>query len=770
MPKNLVIVESPAKAKTIEKFLGDDYKVMSSYGHIRDLKKKNFGVDLDTFAPDYEIPADKQHVVSELRSAAKKASAVWLASDEDREGEAISWHLAEVLGIDPKTAQRIVFHEITKPAILAAIEHPRSIDLNLVDAQQARRVLDRLVGFKVSPVLWRRVRPSLSAGRVQSVAVRLIVEREREIAAFKEQSAYRVSAVFTLGNSGKEVRAELDRRFKTKAEAEAFLLSCSGASFRVAEVETHPTHRSPAPPFTTSTLQQEAARKLGFSVSATMRVAQTLYEAGLITYMRTDSTNLSALCLNACGPVIEESMGKEYHKRRTYHTHTKGAQEAHEAIRPTDMHRAEIEGTAQERRLYALIRKRTLACQMADALIEKTTAVIAIDGKSETFVANGEVVKFDGFLRVYADSRYAGDGESEDAPGMLPQMSEGETACATEISARERFSAAPARYNEASLVHKLEELGIGRPSTYAPTISTIQQRGYVAKGDKEGTERPFTVLVLAGGKVQEATRTETVGSEKGKLMPTDVGLVVNDFLMEAFPGIMDYNFTANVEKEFDEVAEGKKDWKKLIQSFYKDFEPDVERSLEQQSSHKVGERSLGTDPASGKPVVVKIGRFGPMAQIGETGEEEKPRFARLAAGQSIETITLEEALDLFKLPRVCGAFEGKDIVVSTGRFGPYVMHDKKFVSIPKNIDPLEITQEQAINLIVTKRNAEEQSILKTFEEQEGLQIRTGRFGPYIACNGKNFKIPRSMAERASELTIEECRKIMSEPPKKKAKK
>ncbi|MFW5583300.1 MAG: type I DNA topoisomerase [Bacteroidales bacterium] len=770
MPKNLVIVESPAKAKTIEKFLGDDYKVMSSYGHIRDLKKKNFGVDLDTFAPDYEIPADKQHVVSELRSAAKKASAVWLASDEDREGEAISWHLAEVLGIDPKTAQRIVFHEITKPAILAAIEHPRSIDLNLVDAQQARRVLDRLVGFKVSPVLWRRVRPSLSAGRVQSVAVRLIVEREREIAAFKEQSAYRVSAVFTLGNSGKEVRAELDRRFKTKAEAEAFLLSCSGASFRVAEVETHPTHRSPAPPFTTSTLQQEAARKLGFSVSATMRVAQTLYEAGLITYMRTDSTNLSALCLNACGPVIEESMGKEYHKRRTYHTHTKGAQEAHEAIRPTDMHRAEIEGTAQERRLYALIRKRTLACQMADALIEKTTAVIAIDGKPETFVANGEVVKFDGFLRVYADSRYAGDGEGDDAPGMLPQMSEGETACATEISARERFSAAPARYNEASLVHKLEELGIGRPSTYAPTISTIQQRGYVAKGDKEGTERPFTVLVLADGKVQEATRTETVGSEKGKLMPTDVGLVVNDFLMEAFPGIMDYNFTANVEKEFDEVAEGKKDWKKLIQSFYKDFEPDVERSLEQQSSHKVGERSLGTDPASGKPVVVKIGRFGPMAQIGETGEEEKPRFARLAAGQSIETITLEEALDLFKLPRVCGAFEGKDIVVSTGRFGPYVMHDKKFVSIPKNIDPLEITQEQAINLIVTKRNAEEQSILKTFEEQEGLQIRTGRFGPYIACNGKNFKIPRSMAERASELTIEECRKIMSEPPKKKAKK
>lgn len=770
MPKNLVIVESPAKAKTIEKFLGDDYKVMSSYGHIRDLKKKNFGVDLDTFAPDYEIPADKQHVVSELRSAAKKAAAVWLASDEDREGEAISWHLAEVLGIDPKTAQRIVFHEITKPAILAAIEHPRSIDLNLVDAQQARRVLDRLVGFKVSPVLWRRVRPSLSAGRVQSVAVRLIVEREREIAAFKEQTAYRVSAVFTLGNSGKEVRAELDRRFKTKAEAEAFLLSCSGASFRVAEVETHPTHRSPAPPFTTSTLQQEAARKLGFSVSATMRVAQTLYEAGLITYMRTDSTNLSALCLNACGPVIEESMGKEYHKRRTYHTHTKGAQEAHEAIRPTDMRRAEIEGTAQERRLYGLIRKRTLACQMADALIEKTTAVIAIDGKPETFVANGEVVKFDGFLRVYADSRYAGEGEAEAAPGMLPQMSEGEAADATEISARERFSAAPARYNEASLVHKLEELGIGRPSTYAPTISTIQQRGYVAKGDKEGTERPYTVLVLAGGKVQESTRTETVGSEKGKLMPTDVGLVVNDFLMEAFPGIMDYNFTANVEKEFDEVAEGKKNWKKLIQSFYKDFEPDVERSLEQQSSHKVGERSLGTDPASGKPVVVKIGRFGPMAQIGETGEEEKPRFARLATGQSIETITLEEALDLFKLPRVCGAFEGKDIVVSTGRFGPYVMHDKKFVSIPKNIDPLEITQEQAINLIVTKRNAEEQSILKTFEEQEGLQIRTGRFGPYIACNGKNFKIPRSMAERAAELTIEECRKIMSEPPKKKAKK
>lgn len=758
--KNLVIVESPAKAKTIEKFLGEDFKVMSSFGHIRDLKKKNFGVDLHTFKPEYEIPAEKEKLVGELRAQAKKAEAVWLASDEDREGEAISWHLAEVLHLDPKNSRRIVFHEITKPAILAAIEHPRTIDLNLVDAQQARRVLDRLVGFKLSPVLWRKVRPSLSAGRVQSVAVRLIVEREREVENFKSEDSYKVTALFRLGGADNaQLRAELNTRFKTEAEARAFLESCRQASFAIDSINTRPSRRTPAPPFTTSTLQQEAARKLGFPVALTMRVAQGLYEAGLITYMRTDSMNLSELCLNSCGPLITEKMGSSYHQRRHYHTHAKGAQEAHEAIRPTDMRREDIDGSPQEKKLYTLIWKRTIACQMADAQLEKTTAAIRISGRSEQFVATGEVVKFDGFLKVYRES-HDNDNEEENESRLLPPMQEGQSVACQEISAQQRFTQQPPRYNEASLVHKLEELGIGRPSTYAPTISTIQQREYVVKGDREGERRDYRLLTLREGSISAETRTETTGTEKNKLFPTDIGTVVNDFLLDNFPEIMDYNFTANVEKDFDLVAEGKKNWTELIRNFYEEFDPQVEKTLSEKSEHKVGERELGTDPASGKPVSVKIGRFGPMVQIGSAGEEEKPRFATLPAQLSISTITLEEALDLFKLPRTLGNFEEKPVVVNTGRFGPYVQHNRKFVSIPKGEDPMDISYERAVELIQAKREAEEKSHLKSFEEEPGLEVRSGRFGPYISFEGTNYKIPKAQAERAAELTLEECRKII----------
>ena len=599
MQKNLVIVESPAKAKTIEKYLGADYKVMSSYGHIRDLKKKDFGVDLKTFEPQYEIPADKRKVVTELRAQAKKSEAVWLASDEDREGEAISWHLAEVLGLDPKETRRIVFHEITKPAILSAIEHPRHIDLNLVDAQQARRVLDRLVGFKLSPVLWRKVRPSLSAGRVQSVAVRLIVEREREIQQFKPESSYRVTAVFEVPASNGSItllKAELNKRFATRDEAQAFLEKCKKATFTIDAITTRPTKRNPAPPFTTSTLQQEAARKLGFPVAVTMRVAQSLYESGLITYMRTDSMNLSDLCLNSCGPVISSLMGDEYHQRRTYHTHSKGAQEAHEAIRPTDMNRQTIEGDTREQRLYELIWKRTIACQMADAKLERTTVSIAVSETDEMFQATGEVVRFDGFLRVYRESQGDDENANADESKLLPPMNEGEALQRREVVAQQRFSQQPARYTEASLVHKMEELGIGRPSTYAPTISTIQNREYVVKGDAEGTPRSYDQLTLQSDTISETTQSENVGSNRGKLVPTDIGLVVNDFLMEYFPEIMDYNFTANVEKQFDEVAEGKENWTEMISNFYQDFEPQVERTLNEKTEHRVGERELGVDP------------------------------------------------------------------------------------------------------------------------------------------------------------------------------
>lgn len=765
MQKNLVIVESPAKAKTIEKFLGKDFKVMSSYGHIRDLKKKNFGVDLETFEPQYEIPAEKKHVVSELRQQAKKSEAVWLASDEDREGEAISWHLAEVLGLDPKETRRIVFHEITKPAILSAIEHPRHIDLNLVDAQQARRVLDRLVGFKLSPVLWRRVRPSLSAGRVQSVAVRLIVEREREIQKFQPESSYRIQAVF--GTEGQtQLKAELNKRFPTREEAEQFLEACRQAQFQIESITTRPTKRTPAPPFTTSTLQQEAARKLGYPVAMTMRVAQALYEAGMITYMRTDSMNLSDLCLNTCGPVIEEMMGKEYHQRRTYHTHAKGAQEAHEAIRPTDMSRRTISGTAQEKRLYELIWKRTIACQMADARIERTTVNVSVSGREEKFVATGEVIRFDGFLRVYRESRGDDDGTQNEDSNILPPMTEGQSLQREEVTAQQRFTQQPARYTEASLVHKLEELGIGRPSTYASTISAIQQRQYVAKGDKEGTPREYAELTLKGDAVSQTVKSENVGADKGKLVPTDTGIVVNDFLLQYFPEIMDYNFTAHVEKDFDEVAEGKLNWTSMISDFYKEFEPQVERTLNEKTEHRVGERVLGEEPGTGKPVSVKIGRFGPVAQIGSPSDDEKPRFANLAPGQSIETITLDEVLELFKLPRTLGTFEDKPVVVNVGRFGPYVQHNKKFASIPKGEDPMEVTLDEAIQLILQKREAEEKSHLKQFDEDPELEIRSGRWGPYISYKGKNYKIPKKDADRAAELTLEECHKIIESEPKK----
>lgn len=771
MQKNLVIVESPAKAKTIEKYLGADYKVMSSYGHIRDLKKKDFGVDLKTFEPQYEIPADKRKVVTELRAQAKKSEAVWLASDEDREGEAISWHLAEVLGLDPKETRRIVFHEITKPAILSAIEHPRHIDLNLVDAQQARRVLDRLVGFKLSPVLWRKVRPSLSAGRVQSVAVRLIVEREREIQQFKPESSYRVTAVFEVPASNGSItllKAELNKRFATRDEAQAFLEKCKKATFTIDAITTRPTKRNPAPPFTTSTLQQEAARKLGFPVAVTMRVAQSLYESGLITYMRTDSMNLSDLCLNSCGPVISSLMGDEYHQRRTYHTHSKGAQEAHEAIRPTDMNRQTIEGDTREQRLYELIWKRTIACQMADAKLERTTVNIAVSETDEMFQATGEVVRFDGFLRVYRESQGDDENTNADESKLLPPMNEGEALQRREVVAQQRFSQQPARYTEASLVHKMEELGIGRPSTYAPTISTIQNREYVVKGDAEGTPRSYDQLTLQSDTISETTQSENVGSNRGKLVPTDIGLVVNDFLMECFPEIMDYNFTANVEKQFDEVAEGKENWTEMISNFYQDFEPQVERTLNEKTEHRVGERELGVDPKSGKPVSVKIGRFGPVVQMGTPSDDEKPQFANLTKGQSIETITLEEALELFKLPRTLGELEGQVVKANVGRFGPYVQIGKLFVSIPKGEDPMDITLERAAELIQEKRLKEEQSHLKQFDEDPDLEVRAGRWGPYIAYKGKNYKLPKSDAERATELTYDECKKIIEAEAKKPA--
>ncbi len=761
MQKNLVIVESPAKAKTIEKFLGEDYKVLSSYGHIRDLKKRAFSIDTKNFVPQYEIPSEKIKLVNELKTKAKDAETVWLASDEDREGEAISWHLYEVLGLKPENTRRIVFHEITKPAILAAIEHPRDIDLNLVNAQQARRVLDRIVGFKLSPVLWKKVKPALSAGRVQSVAVRLIVEREREIQQFQSEESYRVVALFTLeGNKeAGEIKAELNQRFKNEEEAFRFLELCKDASFRIADITTRPLKRTPAAPFTTSTLQQEAAHKLGFTVAQTMMVAQRLYESGRITYMRTDSVNLSSLCVNAAAAVIKETMGESYMKRRRFQTKSKGAQEAHEAIRPTYMNQSEIEGTPQERRLYDLIWKRTIASQMADAEIEKTTATIEIDGQDAVFVATGEVIKFEGFLKVYRETTDE-ERENEQESNLLPPLTNGQALEQVEIQAMQRFTQHPARYNEAGLVKKLEELGIGRPSTYAPTISTIQQRQYVVKGDKEGETKNLQTLTLKEGHISRQAKNTVMGAERGKLIPTDIGSVVNDFLLEYFPNILDYNFTAEVEKEFDEIAEGKTEWTQMMEDFWNDFEPQVEKTMDTKSEHKVGERILGEDPQSGRPVYVKIGRFGPVAQIGTAEDEKKPRFAQLKNGQSLETITLEEALDLFKLPRELGDYEGESVTIGTGRFGPYVLHNKKYTSLPKDSDPMELTLEDAIALINEKRQNEAERHLKQFAEDPELEILNGRYGPYIAYKGDNYRLPKAQAERIEELTLEECKAIV----------
>ena len=773
MQENLVIVESPAKAKTIEKFLGEDYKVMSSYGHIRDLKKKELSIDPKTLEPDYEIPDEKKKLVSELKSNAKKAKKIWLASDEDREGEAISWHLCEVLGLDEAKTNRIVFHEITKSAILDAIKSPRHLNMDLVNAQQARRVLDRLVGFKLSPVLWRKVKPALSAGRVQSVAVRLIVEREREIQAFRSEPYYRVNALFGITNadgSQSEVKAELDTRFKTHGEAVAFLEQCKDAKFAVSNITKKPLRRTPAPPFTTSTLQQEAARKLGFTVSQTMMVAQRLYESGRITYMRTDSVNLSSLAINTSKDEIIKLWGKEYSKTRNYHTHAKGAQEAHEAIRPTFMSQTEIDGTAQEKRLYELIWKRTAASQMADALIDKTTVTIDIAGSQAKFVANGEVVTFDGFLKVYRESTDEDDNNQEEATHMLPVMQVGNVLERREITSTERFSMGPIRYTEASLVHKLEELGIGRPSTYAPTISTIQQREYVQKGDKKGEERTYTVDTLKGTKVTSRERKEMVGSEKGKLLPTDIGIVVNDFLMANFPDIMDYNFTAKVEQQFDRIAEGKEEWNTMMKVFDKSFEPTVDKVMNARSEHKAGERQLGKEPETGKPVFVKIGRFGPVVQIGSADDTEKPRFSQLPSDKSIETITLEEALELFKLPRTIGEFEGSDVVIGAGRFGPYVMHNKKYVSLPKGTDPMKVTLEEAIQLIGEKREQEQKRHIKAFDEDAKLEVLNGRYGPYIAYDGKNYRMPKALHEKAAELSYTECMEIVNNAPEPKGRK
>lgn len=776
--QNLVIVESPAKAKTIEKFLGKDYKVMPSYGHIRDLKKKTFSIDVEEgFKPVYEIPADKTKVVSELKSASKKADMVWLASDEDREGEAISWHLREVLGLKPEQTRRIVFHEITKNAILNAIEHPRDIDINLVNAQQARRVLDRIVGFELSPVLWKKVKPSLSAGRVQSVTVRLIVEREREIQAFTPKAAYHVTALFcalSADGSKHELKGELGRRFETKEEAADFLNKCKSATFSVSAIEKHPLKKCPAPPFTTSTLQQEAGRRLGFTVSQTMMVAQRLYESGRITYMRTDSVNLSSLAIGTAKKFIADNLGNEYVHTRQFTTKSKGAQEAHEAIRPTYITDETVEGTLQEKRLYDLIWKRTLASQMADAETEKTTVTITMDNSTETFSATGEVVTFDGFMKIYHRN---GQSLAEEADALvapensdtLPPLSQGQQLTRLDVTARQRFTLPPSRYTEAGLVHKLEELGIGRPSTYAPTISTIQQREYVKKDEREGTKRDYNILTLsAAGNLSDKTKTETTGAEKGKLSPTDIGLVVNDFLKDAFPDILDFNFTANVEKQFDEVAEGNEAWTVLLHDFYKKFHPSVDAALATKNEHKVGERILGTDPKSGKPVSVKIGRFGPMAQIGSADDEEKPKFAQLKKDMSIETVSLDEVLELFKLPRNIGEYEGKIVTIGAGRFGPYIYNNGVYTSIPKGVDPLTVELEEAVSIIMAKREADAKKHIKKFDEEPEMEVMNGRFGPYIAYKGVNYRLPKTIQDPTA-LTVEQCRDIIAKEGEKEAK-
>jgi DNA topoisomerase-1 len=769
MEQNLVIVESPAKAKTIEKFLGKDYLVKSSFGHIRDLEKKNLGIDIEhNYQPQYVISEDKVPVVAELKKLAKGAKTVWLASDEDREGEAIAWHLAEVLGLKKDNTKRIVFNEITKEAILKAVNNPRDIDGNLVDAQQARRVLDRLVGFELSPVLWKKVKPSLSAGRVQSVAVRLLVEREREIRDFKSHSSFKVTGKFPVSKEDKKafLQAELNVRFDTVKDTVSFLDKCKNADYQVADIAVKPGKKSPAPPFTTSTLQQEASRKLGFSVAQTMSVAQKLYEAGRITYMRTDSVNLSDMAINTAKKVITKEFGAKYSQTRQYKTKSKGAQEAHEAIRPTYLDKSDVPGSSQEKRLYELIWKRTVASQMSDAQMEKTTVTIDISTTPEKFVATGEVIKFDGFLKLYIESH--DDENEEEKGGLLPPITKGQALTSEEITAIQRFTHYPPRYTEASLVKKLEELGIGRPSTYAPTISTIQQRGYVAKDDKEGVEREYVVFTLKGAQLQEEIKTEVTGAEKNKLFPSDIGMVVNDFLVEHFNDILDYNFTASVEKEFDEIAEGHLYWTKMIDKFYRSFHEKVDVTVKT-SERTVGERRLGNDPESGKPVIVKIGKYGPLAQIGEVSDEDKPRFAGLLKGQHIETITLEEALSLFKLPRKLGQYEEKEITAAVGRFGPYLLHNSKFYSLKPAIDnPLSITYERAVEVIEAKRKIDSNRIIKTFEEDPGLCILNGRWGPYISYKKENYKIPKD--KEPSELSLEDCMAVIKETGDKPAKK
>ncbi len=745
MAKNLLIVESPAKAKTIEGYLGKDFLVKSSYGHIRDLVKTDDAIDTkNDFTQKYEVPADKKAIVSELKKLAKNAETVWLASDEDREGEAISWHLYETLGLQDSNTRRIVFHEITKPAILRAIETPRSIDFNLVNAQQARRVLDRLVGFELSPVLWKKVKPALSAGRVQSVAVRLIVDREREINRFQAEAAFRVVAIFNTGNAKELFKAELPQRFSDAAAAEQFLRDCSGAGFSVAELETKPSKRNPAAPFTTSTLQQEASRKLGFSVARTMAVAQRLYESGRITYMRTDSVNLSDTALEGAEQEIRTAYGNQYHKRRQYKTKSSGAQEAHEAIRPTYFNQHTIEGDPADRRLYELIWKRAIASQMSEAMFERTTAKIGISTRDELLVANGEVMKFDGFLKVYfesTDEEHEPNLDDDTGNALLPPLQKGQELTLKTLTATERFSRPPARYTEASLVKKLEELGIGRPSTYAPTISTIQNRGYVVKEDREGKPRDYRVLELQSGEIAMLKRTETTGAEKAKLFPTDIGAVVNDFLVEHFKGIVDFHFTAKVEKEFDEIAQGLKAWTDMLHDFYGPFHNEVETTIKT-ADRANSERELGTDPETGKKVSVRIGRFGPMVQIGTADDEEKPRFASLRPGQMVETITFEEAMELFKLPKTVGQFEDKDMAVAIGRFGPYIRHDNAFYSLPKTVDPHDVTEELAIQIIREKRQKDKEKVIRVFDENPEARIENGRWGPFIRFGKQNIKIPK----------------------------
>ena len=767
---NLVIVESPKKAELISGFLKkhqlNDYKVMASAGHVRDLKQHSFSVNVeDHFRPEYVITEDKKSLVRELKAAAKKADLVYLASDEDREGEAIAWHLSEALELKPEKTRRIVFHEITAEAFLHALEHPREVNMNLVDAQQARRVLDRIVGFELSPVLWKRIRPSLSAGRVQSVAVRLIVDREREITAFVPQSSYRLQATFVLP-SGERLLTELNHRFATEAEAEALMTRCATADFSIGAITRRAARRSPAAPFTTSTLQQEAAHKLGYSVSQTMRLAQSLYESGHITYMRTDSVNLSSQALGAIARQIEKHPGKEYHQPRRFQTKSKGAQEAHEAIRPTYIDRERVGGTAQEQRLYDLIRKRTLASQMADAEIERTTVSIPVAGTDYAFTAQGEVITFRGFLDVYMES--TGEEGNAEVTKLLPAVKEREALSLEALTGEERFTQRPARYTEASMVSKMEELGIGRPSTYAPTIQTIQNRGYVERADREGQHRNYTVLTLKDGAVKRAVKSEVYGADKGKLLPTDVGIVVNDFLVDQFPNIVDYNFTARVEEEFDTIAEGKTAWSGAIGDFYQRFHPEVERATHERPAQRVGQRILGVQPSTGLQVSVSIGRYGPMAQLGTAEDAEKPRFASLQKGQSLETITLEEALALFDLPKNIGEYEGEVMTVAVGRFGPYVRHAGKFYSLPKDTDPLSCTAEQAIEIIREKRESEEKSLLKSFAEDADLSIRTGRFGPYLKYKTDNYKLPKDVDP--TSMSYDDCMKLIAETPAKTARK